>query len=163
MLHHRFEIPTYNAQKGCTGKDAGPTRRFTISPGVGPGATVGTLKTRYPHVQASNQDERQDGCTCPHVSWLWLPPPRLRGAPEPPRAPWPRLLAQRSSGAATCFMALAPTTRPRGSFGTVTCPLGSSSRLLAQGSSRAATSLVGGLNVTQAIKVNKYLLATRPS
>jgi hypothetical protein len=55
---------------------------------------------------------------------------RLRGAPEPPRAPWPRLLAQNSSGAATYLMARAPTTRSWGSSGTATCPLSSNSHLL---------------------------------
>jgi hypothetical protein len=50
VLCHRFEIPTYKTQKGCTGKDAGPTRGFVASPRVGQGATVGTLKTGYPRV-----------------------------------------------------------------------------------------------------------------
>jgi hypothetical protein len=104
MLHHRLEIPTYKTQKGYTGKDAGPTRGFTASPGVGPGATVGTLKTGYPCVQAPSQDERQDGRTCRvfHGS---------------------RLLAQGSSGAAMCLVAPAPTTRARGSSEAAMCPM----------------------------------------
>jgi hypothetical protein len=32
-------------QKGCMGKDVGPTYRFEASHEVGPGATVGTLMT----------------------------------------------------------------------------------------------------------------------
>jgi hypothetical protein len=66
-------------------KDVGPTRGFTASPGVGSGATVDTLKTRYPCVQALSQDERQDRRVC-----------RLRGAPELPRASWPWLPSPRS-------------------------------------------------------------------
>jgi hypothetical protein len=68
VLHHRFKIPMYKTQKGCMGKDVGPTREFAASPGVGPGATVGAPKTGYPHVQALSQDER----ACPRVPWLWL-------------------------------------------------------------------------------------------
>jgi hypothetical protein len=55
---HRFEIPRYKAQKGCMGKDAGPTRVFAASPGVGLGATVGTLNIGYPRIQALSQGER---------------------------------------------------------------------------------------------------------
>jgi hypothetical protein len=47
----------------------------------------------------------------------------------------------------------------QGSFRAATCPLGSSSCLLAQGSSEAATCPVGGLNMPRAIKVNKYPFA----
>jgi hypothetical protein len=142
-----FKIPTYKTQKGCMRKNAGPTRGFVASLGVGPGATVGTVKIGYPRVQAPSQDERQDGRACPRVTWLRLLPLgsrelRSRYVPHDPGSP---LLAQGSSRAATCLMAPAPTTRPRGSSGTATCPLGSSSYLLAQGSSGAATCFVGGL------------------
>jgi hypothetical protein len=34
-----------------------PTCRFLASPEVGPGATVGTLQTGYPYIQASSQDK----------------------------------------------------------------------------------------------------------
>jgi hypothetical protein len=37
-------------------RDNGPTCWFVISPEVGPGAIVDILQTRYPHVQASRQD-----------------------------------------------------------------------------------------------------------
>jgi hypothetical protein len=73
VLHQRLEIPTYKTQKGCTRKDAGPTRGLAASPGVGPGGTVGTLKTGYPHVQALSQDERRDGRTSPRVPRLLSP------------------------------------------------------------------------------------------
>jgi hypothetical protein len=47
-------------QKSCTGKeDVGPTYRFTASPEVGPGATIGTLQTGYPRVPISSQDKGQ--------------------------------------------------------------------------------------------------------
>jgi hypothetical protein len=47
-LLYRFEITRYKIQKSSAGKDVGPTRGFAASPGVDPGATVGTLKTGYP-------------------------------------------------------------------------------------------------------------------
>jgi hypothetical protein len=37
----------------------GPTCGFTASLEVGPRASVGTLKTEYPRIQALNQDEEQ--------------------------------------------------------------------------------------------------------
>jgi hypothetical protein len=47
----RFAIPRYKVPKKQRGKrDVGPTRGFTASPKVDPGATVGTLQTRYPRV-----------------------------------------------------------------------------------------------------------------
>jgi hypothetical protein len=133
VLHHRFKILTYKTQKGCTGKDVGPTCGFTASPGVGSGDTVGTLNTGYPRVQAPSQDERQDGHACPRVPWLRLPPPGSRElqSRHVPRGPGSRLLTLGSSRDATCLMAPAPATRPRGSSGTGMCPLGSSSHLLA--------------------------------
>jgi hypothetical protein len=53
MQHYRFEIPTYKTQDGYTGKDPGPTHGFATFPEVGPGATVGTLKTGYPPCTSS--------------------------------------------------------------------------------------------------------------
>jgi hypothetical protein len=35
----------------------GPTCGFIASPEVGPGATVGTVQTGYPYIQASSQDK----------------------------------------------------------------------------------------------------------
>jgi hypothetical protein len=133
VLHHRFEIPTYKTQKGYTGKDAAPICGSAASPKVGPGATVGTLKTGYPRVQVPSQDERQDGSVCPRVLCLRLPPPNSGElqSHHVPHGPGSRLLAQGSTEAATYLMDPASTTRPRGRFGTTTCPLGSRSRLLA--------------------------------
>jgi hypothetical protein len=37
----------------------GPTCGFAASPEVGPGASVGTLKTRYPRIQALSQYKEQ--------------------------------------------------------------------------------------------------------
>jgi hypothetical protein len=34
-----------------------PTCGFVASPEMGPGATVGTLQTMYPYIQASSQDK----------------------------------------------------------------------------------------------------------
>jgi hypothetical protein len=60
-------------QKVARGKDVGPTHGFASSPEVGPGATVGTLRTGYPRVQASSQDNgsrllaegSSEAATCP--------------------------------------------------------------------------------------------------
>jgi hypothetical protein len=56
-------------RKAVQEKDVDPTHGFTASPGVGPGATVGTLQTGYPCIQALSQDEVQDvrsrAPTCP--------------------------------------------------------------------------------------------------
>jgi hypothetical protein len=38
-------------------RDVGPTYEFAASSEVGPGATIGTLHTGYPRVQASSQDK----------------------------------------------------------------------------------------------------------
>jgi hypothetical protein len=35
----------------------GPTCGFAASPEVGSGASIGTLKTGYPHIQALSQDK----------------------------------------------------------------------------------------------------------
>jgi hypothetical protein len=40
-------------------KELGPTCGFTASLVVGPGASVGTLKIGYPHIQALSQDNKQ--------------------------------------------------------------------------------------------------------
>jgi hypothetical protein len=90
-------------KKAAWGKDIGPTRGFTASPRVGPGATVGTLRTGYPCVQAPSQDKGQGRLACPRVWRPWLPPTdlgqlwgrhvspvpasRLGAAPRPPPAP----------------------------------------------------------------------------
>jgi hypothetical protein len=34
-----------------------PTYGFVASPEMGPGATIGTLHTMYPYIQASSQDK----------------------------------------------------------------------------------------------------------
>jgi hypothetical protein len=85
--------------KAARGKDVGPTRRFAASPGVGPGATVGTLRIRYPHVQASSQNNgsRLGAATCPRGSGSRLPSrgssgaatcPHGSGSRLPPRVTW---------------------------------------------------------------------------
>jgi hypothetical protein len=56
-------------RKAAWEKDVGPTRGLAASPKVVPEATIGTLQTGYPHVQALSQDEGQDmhshASTCP--------------------------------------------------------------------------------------------------
>jgi hypothetical protein len=131
VLCHRFEIPTYKTQKGCTGKDAGPTHGFVASPGVGQGVTVGTLKTGYPRVQAPSIDERQDGHTCPRVPWLSsLDTGQLQSCHVPhvssSRHQAPRQLWDRHVPYGPSFDLLA-----QDSSKATTCPLGSSSLLLA--------------------------------
>jgi hypothetical protein len=77
------------------GKDVGPTRGFASSHEVGLGATVGTLRTGYPRVRASSQDNgsrlpaegSSDATTCPHGSGSRS---QLRAAPGPPRVPTAR-------------------------------------------------------------------------
>jgi hypothetical protein len=90
MLHapqHRARVPGRHAstvktelplripmrkvpKKTVREKRCWPHHGFATSPEVGPGATVGTLETRYPSVQVLGQDRRQHmQITCPCV-WL---------------------------------------------------------------------------------------------
>jgi hypothetical protein len=95
VTHYHIKIARYKIQKRSTGKDVGPICAFVVSPRVGPGGVVDTLKTGYPHMQALCQDEGQDGqLQNRHVS---------RGSSS-------RLPTQYSSRAATCLMAPTPTS-----------------------------------------------------
>jgi hypothetical protein len=91
---------------------------------VGPGAIVGTLRTEYPRVQASSQDNGSGS----------------------------RLLAGGSSGAATCPHGSGSLLPTRGSSGAAACHLGSSTHLLAQGSSGVVTCPEDRLCKLQSIK-----------
>jgi hypothetical protein len=67
----------------------GPTCGFVASPEVGPGATVGTLQTGYPYIQALSQGKERDVyprvATCTAASDpAFLP----RWAPAPSRVKW---------------------------------------------------------------------------
>jgi hypothetical protein len=128
-LQYHFEITRYKIQKSIAGKDAGPTHGFTASHGVGPGATVDSLKAEYPHIQALSQDKGQDGRsfapTCPVAP---APASWLRAAPEPPCVPWLQPPPPSSGQLRSCHMSR-----------------GSSSCLLAQCSSGAATCPMGAL------------------
>jgi hypothetical protein len=103
VLHHRFGIPTQRFRKAARGKNVGPTRGFATSLEVGPGATVGTLRTGYPRVQALSQGNgsrlpakgSSEAVRCPCGSGSRS---RLGAAPGPPRAP----AARDSTGATTC-------------------------------------------------------------
>jgi hypothetical protein len=138
------------------GKDVGPTRRFAASPGVGPGATVGTLRTGYPRVQASSQDNgsRPRLRAAPrllHVPTARAPTPgsgQLRGCHVSPWLGLP-LPARSSSGAATCphvsgsrsrlGAAPGPSCAPMAwaNSGAVMCYLGPGAHLLTQGQLRS--------------------------
>jgi hypothetical protein len=138
VLHHRFIIPTYKTQKGCTGKDASPTCGFAASPRVGPGANVGTLKIGYPCIQALSKRPKTRRRTCPRVPRLPSPGtrPLRRHVPRDsssrhqglrqlrdchmPYGLGSRLLTQDSSRTAACLVA--PATRAHDSSGTATCP-----------------------------------------
>jgi hypothetical protein len=92
VLHHRFKILTYKTQKGCMGKGCWPHPWVRSLSRDGPGATVGTLRTGYPRVQASSQDNGSSSClpergnsgavTCPRGSGS-----QLGAAPGLPRTP----------------------------------------------------------------------------
>jgi hypothetical protein len=102
---------------------------------------VGTLRTGYPRVQASSQDNGSSlpvggssrAATCPHGSGSCLP-------------------ARGSSGAATCPRGSGSYLPAQGRSRDTTCHLGYSIHLLAQGSSGATTCPEDGLCRLQAIK-----------
>jgi hypothetical protein len=119
-------------RKAAREKDVGPTHGFTASPKVGPGATIDTLQTGFPCIQALSWDEGQDVRSCTPVCLVTLAPDSWLGAaPGPPCVPWlqlppvglgqlrschmsrgssSRLLARGSSGAITCLVALDPAS-----------------------------------------------------
>jgi hypothetical protein len=100
---------------------------------------VGTLRTGYPCVQASSQDNG----SC-------LPAGGCSGAAMCPRGS--RLPARGSSGAATCPHGSGSRLPARGSSGAVTCHLGSSTHHLTYDSSGAATCPDDGFCKPQANK-----------
>jgi hypothetical protein len=102
---------------------------------------VSTLRTGYPHIQASSQDNGSR-----------LPAQGSSGSATCPRGSGSCLPAQGSFGAATCPRGSGSRLPARGSSGATTCHLGSSTHLLAQGSSRAVMCLEDGLYMLQAIK-----------
>jgi hypothetical protein len=74
MDHQLLHLPGAHHRRflalmvGAPGSSApiGPTCGFAASPEVGPGASIGTLKTGYPHTQALTQDKEQG--VHPHVA-----------------------------------------------------------------------------------------------
>jgi hypothetical protein len=74
-----------------------PHHGFATSPEVGPGATVGTLKARYPRVQVSGQDRKARHANHTPLRVVNLSMNRM---------------AQASSGASTCPTDSAPAARP---------------------------------------------------
>jgi hypothetical protein len=155
VLHHHFEIPTYKTQKGYTGKDVGTIHGFTGSPGMGPRATVGTLRTGYPRVQTPSQDKRQGSsgaAACSRGSGARLPAQDSSEGTTCPRGSSSRLPTQGSSVAAMCPRGSGSCLPAQSSSGAATCRLGFNTRVLAQGNSGAATCPMDGLYKLQAIK-----------
>jgi hypothetical protein len=93
-----LEFQCIRLGKATQRKHVGPSCGFAASPGVGLGATVSTLRIRYPRVQALSQDNgsrllaggSSGVATCPHGSGS-----RLRAALGLPRAPMALALASR--------------------------------------------------------------------
>jgi hypothetical protein len=117
-------------------KDVGPTHGFVASLGVGPGATIDTLRTGYPCVQASSQDNGSGSC---------FPAGGSSGAATCPRGFGSHLPGRGSSRAATCPRGSGSCLSARGSSEAAACHLGSSTHLQALGSSGAATCPEDGL------------------
>jgi hypothetical protein len=69
-LNSRYEYQDAKFQKTAQEKRCWPHHGFTTSPEVGPRATVGTLKTRYPRVQVPGQDRRRDMQITRPYEWL---------------------------------------------------------------------------------------------
>jgi hypothetical protein len=139
---------TKRLRKATRGKDVGPTRGFAASPGVGPSATVGTLRIGYPRVQASSQDNgsrlpakgSSEAATCPHSSGSRS---QLGAAPGPPRIPTAWAPAHDSGQLQGHHVSprLGLPLPAWGSSGATTCPRGSAG----------------------CRQINKYPLTTRPS
>jgi hypothetical protein len=104
---------------------------------------VGTLRTRYPHVQASSQ-----------YSGSRLPAGGSSGAATCPRGFGSHLSARDSSGGVTCPRGSGSRLPARGSSGAATWHLGSSTHHLAHGSSGATTCPEDGFCRSQ---VNKQI------
>jgi hypothetical protein len=100
--------PNVQNSERLHGEGCWPHPRVHSLSRVGSGATVDTLKTGYPHIQALSQRRKARQAhipACPaapvswqrvapepqHASWLWLPPLGPAAAPGPPHALWPRL------------------------------------------------------------------------
>jgi hypothetical protein len=76
-------------RKAAREKDVGPTHGFTASPKVGPGATIDTLQTGFPCIQALSWDKGQDVRSCTPVCLVTLDPDSWLGAAMCPVAPAP--------------------------------------------------------------------------
>jgi hypothetical protein len=151
-------------RKAAREKDVGPTRGFVASPGVGPGATVGTMRTGYPCVQALSQDKRQGrACVlaCPRAP---APASRLSAALGPSRvpvAPAPASQLRVAPGPPRVPVALAPATRLRGASGPPRVAWAPAPAFWLM----AALKLPRVLRTcsTSCKQLNKYALATRAS
>jgi hypothetical protein len=130
--HYRFNCQGKISEKWVRRRCVSPTCGFITSPKVGPRATIGTLQTRYSHVQASRQHKDQcvypRAATCPTALDLtslsrWTPalPRVLQLRTSPPycgglwcchvaRCSGPRILIKEGSSATTCPMVPDPTS-----------------------------------------------------
>jgi hypothetical protein len=86
---HYYNRQDENSEKLHGEKEVGPTCGFTASPEVGLEATVSTLQTEYPRMQASSQEKEWGvqpcATTCPTAP---EPASLVRRAPTPPRVSW---------------------------------------------------------------------------
>jgi hypothetical protein len=75
--HYHTNSQDRISEKLCRERDVGVTCGFTTSPEVVSGATIGTLQSGYPCVQASSQDKgqymRPRAATCHCSSGTRLP------------------------------------------------------------------------------------------
>jgi hypothetical protein len=113
--HYHFNCQDQISEESCRERDVGPTCEFTASPEVGPGATIGTLQTRYPRVQASSQDSGQDvhprAATHPATPGRPTPHPSSGGLRlcHASRGSGPHHASEMGSDVPACHMALEPT------------------------------------------------------
>jgi hypothetical protein len=146
-------------------KGVSPTRGFVASPEVGAGATVGTLQTRYPP-RTSCKSRRRAGraLTRVHMSMTsaYATHP-ARAARVPPHLPWCQLPPPGSGQLGCRHVSHGPSLSPdSGKLRCCHAARGAGSRILAQGSSGAATCPME-LYKLWAIEVNKYPLVALPS
>jgi hypothetical protein len=89
VLHHRFKIPTYETQIGCTGKGCWSHPRVRSLSRSGPGGHCRYPEDRVPPRTSSNSRQKTRRARMPTCPKAQGPPcvPRLRAAPGPPCVP----------------------------------------------------------------------------
>jgi hypothetical protein len=114
------------SERLCGKKDIGPTCTFTESPEVDLRATVGTLQTGYPRIQALSQDTRQG--RCPHTTtWPTTldPTTQHKRAPALPLVPPLQTLPPSTEGLQCCRVSRSfePRLLTREGSGVAMCPV----------------------------------------